>query len=71
MTEDRIERIVEKRMDALDRHFREGVLTETEYHNAVETLKRWATNEYKNKQQIRISRDQYQNRIDDGSAELA
>ena len=42
MTEDQIERIVERQMDKLDRQYTKGMLTEQEYNQEVIELYQWA-----------------------------
>jgi hypothetical protein len=45
MTEDQIDRIVERQMDELDRQYTKGMLTEEEYTQEVIELHRWARDE--------------------------
>lgn len=45
MTEDQIDRIVERQMDELDRQYTKGMLTEQEYTQEVIELHRWARDE--------------------------
>jgi len=46
MTEDQIERRVERMMDHLDRVFLNGDLSQVEYDKAVAELSRWADCQY-------------------------
>jgi hypothetical protein len=50
MTEDQIERIVERQMDKLDLQYTKGVLSEKEYNREILELDRWARDE------LRLSR---------------
>lgn len=45
MTEDQIERIVEAKMNGLDRSYMAGNMTEAEYRQAIEELDRWSERE--------------------------
>jgi hypothetical protein len=47
MTEEQIERRVEKRTDAVDRDFMAGRLSQTEYDAAMRELTAWADREYR------------------------
>lgn len=42
MTEDQIERIVERQMDKLDLQYTKGMMTEQEYNQEVIELYQWA-----------------------------
>ncbi len=42
MTEDKIERIVEREMDKLDQQLTKGILTNEEYEDEVRELDNWA-----------------------------
>lgn len=42
MTEDKIERIAERRMDSLDRRYLAGEISPAEYHAGVKDLDAWA-----------------------------
>ena len=48
MTEDQIERIVSRRIDAIDKEYLTGGMTDTEYNTAIETVDLWADRERKN-----------------------
>lgn len=53
MTEDQIERIVEREMDKLDRMLTNGLMTNEEYETEVAELDNWATDmerKYRNRQ---------------------
>lgn len=53
MTEDQIERIVEREMDKLDRMLTNGLMTNEEYNEEVAELDNWATDmerKYRNRQ---------------------
>ena len=45
LTEDQIERAVERAMDKLDRHFTRGEVTQVEYDQDVKRLDDWAKGE--------------------------
>lgn len=47
MTEDQIERIVERQMDKLDQQLTKGMLTNEEYEDEVRELDNWARDEYR------------------------
>lgn len=47
MTEDQIERIVERQMDKLDLQYTKGMLTNEEYEAEVRELDNWANDEYR------------------------
>jgi len=47
MTEDQIERIVEREMDKLDQQLTKGMLTNEEYEDEVRELDNWARDEYR------------------------
>ena len=47
MTEDQIERIVERAMDKLDRMLTKGILTNEEYEAEIQELDNWARDEYR------------------------
>lgn len=47
MTEDQIERIVEREMDKLDRQLTKGMITNEEYEDEVNELDNWARDAYK------------------------
>lgn len=47
MTEDQIERIVEREMDKLDRQLTKGIITNEEYEDEVNELDNWARDVYK------------------------
>jgi hypothetical protein len=40
--EDRIERLIESRMDSLDRRYMAGQMTAAEYERETETIEQWA-----------------------------
>jgi hypothetical protein len=46
MSEEQIERLVEKRMDALDRSLMKGTMHQAEYDVEVKRLDRWAQQQY-------------------------
>lgn len=46
MTSEQIERKVERMTDHLDRLFREGLMTEDNYHKALRDLEWWAEQKY-------------------------
>ena len=46
MTEDQIERHVERHMNSLDAQLMNGSLTQAEYDQAVRALDRWAQAQY-------------------------
>ena len=48
MTEDQIERIVERQMTKLDLAYNNGFLTTEEYDQEVKELDKWARDEYRN-----------------------
>ena len=48
MTEDRIERIVEREMDKLDKLFLNGGISIERYDEEVAFLDRWASRQYEN-----------------------
>lgn len=53
MTEDQIERIVERTMDNLDRQLTKGFMTQEQYDEEVSELDKWATDmerKYRNRQ---------------------
>lgn len=43
MTEDQIERTVERQMDRLDRQLMAGTINQTDYDRCVEVIDEWAT----------------------------
>ena len=47
MTEDQIERIVERRVDGIDRRYLSTGMTEAEYDAELKTVFRWATEQYR------------------------
>lgn len=47
MTEDQIERVVERQMDKLDRMLTKGILTNEEYEDEVRELDNWANDAYR------------------------
>jgi hypothetical protein len=47
MTEDQIERIAERKMDALDKRFMAGELSQAEYDKAVKALDQWTKDQCK------------------------
>lgn len=47
MTEDQIERIVERQMDKLDLQLTKGMLTNEEYEAEIQELDNWARDEYR------------------------
>lgn len=46
MTEDQIEREVEKRVDRLDRNFMNSFMTQADYDAAMRAIDRWAEYQY-------------------------
>ncbi len=46
MTEEQIERAVERKIDILDRRYLSGQLTEVEYKIAIKEIDVWADKEY-------------------------
>ena len=48
MTENQIERIIERKMDILDDRLMNGQLTQQQYDREVRELNRWARKQYKN-----------------------
>ena len=57
MTEDQIERIVEREMDKLDRMLTNGLMTNEEYDQEVKELDMWARDEYSARQFFRQYRE--------------
>jgi hypothetical protein len=47
MTEDQIERIVDRQMDKLDLQYTKGMLSEDEYNQEVLELDQWANDQYR------------------------
>lgn len=47
MTEDKIERIADRQMDALDRELLSGTITQEEYDDAVKDLNEWVKEEFR------------------------
>jgi len=47
MTEDQIERIVERAMDKLDLQYTKGMLTNEEYEVEIRELDNWANDQYR------------------------
>lgn len=47
MSENRIERTVEREMNRLDREFMDGMLEEDAYDSEVKELEKWAREEYR------------------------
>lgn len=47
MTEDQIERRVESKIDAIDRAFMTGRMTQAEYDAAIKAVDVWATMQYR------------------------
>ena len=45
MTEEQIERSVERKFDSLDRRLMAGTLTQEEYNREAERIRRWADKE--------------------------
>ena len=54
MTEDQIERAVERRMDALDRHLMSGELSQAKYDLAVCELDEWAEEQYRQCRMVKM-----------------
>jgi hypothetical protein len=50
MTEDQIERAVERKVDSLDARFMAGTMTQSEYDAAMKAISAWADSEYRFKQ---------------------
>lgn len=50
MTEEQIERAVERAMDQLDRALMRGLLTQPEYNREVSLLDKWAQSQYDREQ---------------------
>ncbi len=48
LTEDEIERIVEKHIEALDRRLMNNDMTQQEYEEAVVIVDKWASQQYRN-----------------------
>ena len=46
--EDKLERIYEREMDALDKQFMSGSITQKEYDEECNALDKWINEEYKN-----------------------
>ena len=57
MTEDQIERIVERQMTNLDRQLTKGMITQEEYDQEVKELDMWARDEYSARQFFRQYRE--------------
>lgn len=47
MTEDQIERKVEREMDKLDRKLMDGLITQEQYDLEVDALERWSDQQYR------------------------
>jgi hypothetical protein len=47
LTEDQIERIVERETDRLDKALMKGVLTQEEYDREIIVLDKWASQQYR------------------------
>lgn len=47
MTEDEIERVVERMIDAADKRLLNGLITQDEYDREIFKIDEWATREYK------------------------
>lgn len=47
MTEDQIERAVERMIDKADKKFLSGEMTDTEYDMEISIINRWSKEEYK------------------------
>jgi uncharacterized membrane protein len=47
MTEDQIERIVDRQMDKLDLQYTKGMISEDEYNQEVLELDQWANDQYR------------------------
>lgn len=54
MTDDQIERVVQRKTDNADFHFMRGVITEPEYRERMRGIASWADQQYK--QQMKSER---------------
>ena len=55
MTEDQIERIVQRKMDQIDRRFLTTTMTQDQYDNLVRQLHAWANKQYDTPQALRVN----------------